>query len=423
MSTVTKRMRHRGSGDELRGASLRLTVQFTALVLVLLAVVGGIVFAIVNNGIADSNERILQAAAQVDSARDAPDGTYITIVDGHSGGQLATPPNLPEGLLDQDAIQSVAAGGADERSERTVAGHTYLLLTTSSTGDRNHDRVTQVALDEQQSSEEIGRLLTALLVGGAVAVVLAFIGSYLMAQRAIRPLADALALQRRFVADASHELRTPLTLLSTRAQLLKRRGAAGLPDDVSTSIDEIIIDTRALTEILDDLLIAADPRSTVEPTPVDLTAIADEVVALLRDEATGRRISLARTGDTGPVTVIGSRAALVRLVVALATNALDHARNSVTISVAATGGSAVVRVVDDGPGFAPDIAKTAFDRFASSRSPAAPDDAGGARHYGLGLAIVAEITARHHGTVTIDTAYRSGAAVVCTLPLGSGPAR
>jgi signal transduction histidine kinase len=394
---------------------LRLTVQFTALVLILLVVVGTIVFAIVSNSVAESNERALVAATQIDSAQDAPNGTYITIVDGHDGGQVMSAPGMPTGLLDADALQSVVAGGSDVRSERTVDGRSYLLVTTSSTGDRNRDRVVQVALDLHESSEELTRLVTALLIAGAVAAVLAFVAAYLMARRAIRPLAEALALQRRFVADASHELRTPLTLLSTRAQLLKRRGASDLPADVTTSVEEIVTDTRALTDILDDLLIAADPRSVAEPVAVDIMAVADEAAALLRDDADSRGIALTLTGGAPPIVVSGSQAALLRLVIALTTNALDHARSAVDIAVTADGDRAVLRVTDDGPGFAPEIAANAFERFASGRAAEATANQG-TRHYGLGLAIVAEITRRHHGTVTIDQTAPGGA-VICTLPL------
>ncbi|SDZ10436.1 sensor histidine kinase [Herbiconiux ginsengi] len=410
-----RRSRGRRPDDDLRGAALRLTAQFTGLVLILLAVVGGIVFAIVANSIAESSERALEAATQIDSPEDAPEGTYVTIVDGHTGGQVVTPPGMPAALLDTAAIQSVAAGGSDVRSERTVDGRSYLLLTTSSTADRNHDRVVQVAVDQHESAEELTRLVTALLIAAAVAAVLAFVAAYLMARRAIRPLAEALALQRRFVADASHELRTPLTLLSTRAQLLQRRGRSGLPADVTASVDEIVTDTRALTEILDDLLIAADPRSVAEPVTVDVAAVADEAVSLLRDDALARGIVLRRSGSTAPVLVAGSRAALLRLVIALATNALDHARGAVEVDVRATGALAVVRVDDDGTGFAPEIAANAFERFASGRATE-PSSAGGIRHYGLGLAIVAEITRRHHGTVTIDRSAPGGA-VVCSIPL------
>ncbi|MGA1835927.1 HAMP domain-containing sensor histidine kinase [Herbiconiux sp. 11R-BC] len=412
--TATKRR----DPENLRGASLRLTVQFTALVLVLLAVVGVIVFAIVSKSVTEANERELVAATQIDSGRDATPGTFVTIVDGRTGGKIITPSDLPDGLLDTTALQAVAAGGADERSERTVDGHTYSLLTTSATGDPGHDRVVQVAVDHHEGAEELGRLAAALLLGGAVAVVLAFAASYLMARRAMRPLADALALQRRFVADASHELRTPLTLLSTRAQMLRRRSRDGLPDDVTASIDDVVTDANALTEILEDLLIAADPRSDAKKEPVDLVAVADQAVALLADEATARRIELTRTGAETAI-VTGSSAALLRLVIALCTNALDHARTRVGVSVTAGSSRVVLTVVDDGPGFDPEIAATAFERFASSRAGKHPPaESGGTRHYGLGLAIVSEIARRHDGTVTIDQSHPGGA-VVCSFPVAA----
>ncbi|WP_044443732.1 sensor histidine kinase [Agreia bicolorata] len=408
------------SVDDLRGASLRLTAQFTLLVLVLLAVVGAIVFVIVSRSVDESNQRALVAATQIDSGRDAPAGTFVTMIDGHSGGQVQTSETLPDGLLDADALRSVAAGGPDVREQRTVAGQSYLMLTTSSTGDRNSDRVVQVALSQHESEEELSRLASALLVGGAVAGILAFAAAYVMARRSMKPLADALALQRRFVADASHELRTPLTLLSTRAQLL-RRDAKNMSPTAAASVDELVDDTKALSEILDDLLIAADPRSVAEPTPVDLAAIADEAVALLGADAAGRSLVLVRTGSSVPVIVSGSRAALLRLVIALATNALDHARSSVSVQVAIEKGLAVARVIDDGSGFAPDVAATAFERFASGRGRGAVVvPASGIRHYGLGLAIVAEITRRHSGTVSIDTSYKGGA-VACVFPLAVSP--
>ncbi|MER7798678.1 HAMP domain-containing sensor histidine kinase [Microbacterium sp. NPDC096154] len=402
--------------EDLRGAALRLTARFTALVLVVLVVVGGVVFAIVSSSIAEASEHALRAATQLDSRKDAASGTFVTIVDTHSGGQIVASESMPDGLLDTAAIQSVEAGGGDQRSERTVDGRTYALLTTA---DGDHDRVIQVAIDQHETAEELSRLSAALLVGGVIAVVLSFAASYLMAKRAMRPLADALALQRRFVADASHELRTPLTLLSTRAQLLKRRGQDSLPSDVTDAIEDVVTDTNALTEILDDLLIAADPRSSATQEPVDLVAVADRAIALLADDATARHIELIRTGKSGSVTVTGSPAALLRLVLALCTNALDHAQHAVSITVTASASRAVLTVTDDGPGFDPTIAATAFERFSSSRAGTRTGAPGsGTRHYGLGLALVSEIARRHHGTVAIEHS-NSGGTVVCSFPVAS----
>ncbi|TFD94840.1 HAMP domain-containing histidine kinase [Cryobacterium lactosi] len=401
-----------GRSDDLRGASLRLTLQFTALMLVVLVLVGGVVFVIVQASVAESVTQTLNAATRIDSPQDAPEGTYLSIVD---EGRVMSSPEMPAGLLDTDAMTTVAAGGGDVRSTREVDGQEYRLLTTAVRDGREGARVVQVALDLHESSEELNRLSVALLAAGVVALAFSGVAAYWMARRAIRPLAEALALQRRFVADASHELRTPLTLLSTRAQLLRRRDQTGVPPDVTDAVDEIVTDTRALTGILEDLLIAADPRSVADPEPVDLTATAEHAVDMLRGDAAARGITLGRAGAAGPVVVPGSPAALLRLIVALVTNALDHAKASVVVSIDVDGRFATVRVADDGAGFAPEMVGTAFERFNSGR--AAATEPGGTRHYGLGLAIVAEITRRHGGTVAIESSGPAGAAVVARLPL------
>ena len=401
-----------GRSDDLRGASVRLTLQFTALMLVVLVLVGGVVFLIVRASAAESASQALVAATRLDSPDDAPEGTYLTIVDNQ---RMISSRDLPAGVLDTAAIAAVTAGGGEVSGSRTVDGHRYRLLTTTVTGGREGARVVQVAVDQHETAEELERLAVALLMAGLVALAVSGVAAYWMARRAIRPLAEALALQRRFVADASHELRTPLTLLSTRAQLLRRRDQTGLPPDVTEAVDEIVTDTRTLTGILEDLLIAADPRSVAEPEPVNLIETAEHAVTMLQGDATARGITLARAGAAGPVVVPGSPAALLRLVVALVTNALDHARASVLVSIDVDGRFAIVRVADDGAGFAAEVVGTAFERFNSGRAAAA--EPGATRHYGLGLAIVAEITRRHGGTVAIGSSGPAGAAVVARLPL------
>jgi len=242
------------------------------------------------------------------------------------------------------------------------------------------------------------RLDAALVVAGSVGVLLAGLGGVWLARRAVRPMAAALSLQRRFVADASHELRTPLTLLSTRAQLLDRHlGADASAADVPrlrSDVDGLLADAAALTDVLDDMLLTADARS-VDAVPVDVAAVADEVVGAAGVAGEERAVRLTRSGDPRAVALAGY-ASTRRAVTALVDNALDHADSRVDVLVSVGGRRVTVAVRDDGAGLGAD-GTAVFERFASQRSESGDDRT--RRHYGLGLALVAEIATQYGGAV------------------------
>lgn len=390
---------------------MRLAVQFGVLIVVLFIILGGVVFAVVIASQSEAIQRTLINTSRVDSPHDAPSGVFVIITDDR-GTQV--PSNLPAGLPDAAALQDVSQTGQDTQQTKTFAGRTYTIRTSA-----DHGRVIQVAVDLRESREELQRLGVALVVSGIIATIAAGLIAAWMARHAMRPLAEALALQRRFVMDASHELRTPLTLLSTRAQLVRRRLLASTTNepsgDVAHGLDEIVQDARVLSEILEDLLVAADPREVAEKDHLDLAQLADDAVGLLRSDAETRRIVIRRTGSTDPVMVTAARVSMQRLFTALIANALDHAASAVDVEVTLHGREAVIRVVDDGPGFPQGMDEHAFERFASSR-PASQDHEG-PRHYGLGLALVSEVAVRHGGGVSIEArAPGREASVVVRIP-------
>jgi two-component system OmpR family sensor kinase len=228
----------------------------------------------------------------------------------------------------------------------------------------------------------------------------------------VAPLAQALALQRRFVADAGHELRTPLTLLSTRAQMIRRRFARnGDQAAIQSEVDGLVTDADRLAAILEDLLLAADPRSDATRGPVALRPLVEQEIAAAQPLAERQGVVVAfRPGDE-PV-VNGAESSLRRAVNALLDNAIRHATSEVRVTVSATMRQVTVEVADDGTGIDPAILPTLFERFASgsdgSRSTAP-------RRYGLGLALVAEIAAQHGGTVSAHN-NADGAALRVALP-------
>jgi signal transduction histidine kinase len=111
--------------------------------------------------------------------------------------------------------------------------------------------------------------------------------------------------------------------------------------------------------------------------------------------------------------VTGTPVSLRRMIVALVDNALDHAVSEVRLTVSAAQNRVVLSVQDDGPGFSAGVADGAFERFATTRAAQPGDER--ARHYGLGLALVAEVVGRHRGTV--EAANRDGGGAVVTVRL------
>lgn len=410
---------------ESQRAARRLAVQFAALIVILFTILGVVVFAIVSASQAEATQRSLVGASLIDSPRDAPPGVFVVIVSDR--GVLASP-DLPPGLPDEAAIRTVHSSGGEVQSTQVLNGQSYAIRTSE--GARG---TVQVAVSLHESQEELARLGWALAISGVLAAIAAVFIAAWMARRAMRPLADALALQRRFVMDASHELRTPLTLLSTRAQLLRRALQQASGDDVSSptapvssasadeiaeAVEEIVQDSRILTEILEDLLIAADPREVAPTSRLDLCALADNAVELQSLEASRRGLVLVRGGSAEPVMIHAAGASIQRLFTALIANAIDHAKSEVHVEVSRAGGNAVVRVSDDGPGFPAGMDAAAFERFASSRPVS--DSPGRERHYGLGLALVAEVASRHGGSVTIEPSTgERGAVVKVLLRVGS----
>lgn len=401
----------RKQSPELRKAVRRLTFQFTGLMILIIALLGGVAFAIVGQGAAEANTKALLDATRIDSPQDAPLGTWIAV---WRDGTLETSHEHIAGLPDLAAREQAVATHGSVRTTITSDGRALDVLTLARRGGE-----VQVARDQHETREELDRLLWALTIAGGIAATVSAAGSAWMARRAIQPLADALELQRRFVADASHELRTPLTLLSTRAQLARRRlGAQGSSEADARTLEDlngVVEDAQKLTGILEDMLIVSDTRSTPPRAIVDVATLAKTAIAASEPVASQRSVEIRSGVLQSGATVMASGPAIERLFIALLDNAIDHARCQVEVSVSVKGKIVTVCISDDGPGFTELAKARAFERFATSRKEQPTSDA--PRHYGIGLALVSEIAGRAGGSVRIeDPPGGTGASVLVDLP-------
>lgn len=264
---------------------------------------------------------------------------------------------------------------------------------------------------------ETSDMLEAMAVAGIGGVLAAGAIGWLSSRNAIRPLGQALELQRRFVQDASHELRTPLAILDARIQLAQHQAAKG-SNTVELSA-QIRQDTAALTATVEELLLAATGGDgTQEPETVAIGPVIDALAADLQDAAGSRKVTLAAIHHASPSVRINPHS-LRRAVLGLLDNALNHTPEGGTITVTASvlGKDAIITVADTGPGISGIDRARVFDRFARTTQAVAP---GARRSYGLGLALVREIAVAAGGSIDIGSTGPDGTVMKLKLPaLGS----
>lgn len=424
--------RTRTADVELRRAARRIGLQTAGLLMACLVVVVAVLYgSVVRSQDAQLTSSLTTAAVTAGTGRDSDHdhdlseprgGIQYAVIDVRG---LRSSANLPPGLPDLEVMHAVASSHVPDRRTLHLPTGGFEVLTVQ----RGDDTV-QVIASTYEQHQERERVLGALGLAGGAGLVLATLAAVVLARRAVRPMAQALEQQRRFVADAGHELRTPLTLLSTRSQLLARRvrdtttPAEQRAQLVERDATGIVADTAALVAILEDLLTEADNRTPVPQLPVDLADVARSVVASAQAAAQQTGVSLRTEVDgAGPTIVHGAATALTRAVAALVDNALDHASSEVEVRLRHAGRSVVVEVLDDGPGIPSDTLPRMFDRFSTDRRPTA--DQGGRRHFGLGLALVSEIATRHGGTVTAEnrSGPQPGALLRLAIPSGTPPGR
>ncbi len=216
---------------------------------------------------------------------------------------------------------------------------------------------------------------------------------------ALARLDQALIDQRRFMAEAAHALRTPLAIMTARLGIME--GSADLAG--------LRHDADRMARLVQQLLGMARLESVAldMTQSVKLHAVAAEAIAALVPLALQSDIELALLDRDGLMPFHGNHAALVLALTNLIENAIAHAPRGSSVEVVLTG-PARAAVQDRGAGVAPEWRTRIFERFVRGLG----EREGGA---GLGLAIVAEIAAAHHGSVNVEALEGGGCAFVLNL--------
>lgn len=313
-----------------------------------------------------------------------------------------------------------------------------------------------VSLDRIDASVAAFRqLVVVLALGGAI---VAFVAGWLLAARALRPVAtltetaravahsrgfnrrvpvpggargdelgqlattfnemldsleQAYKAQQRFVSDASHELRAPLTAIQGNLELLER-----MPDmpgaERQEAVSEASREAHRLSRLVADLLALAraDAGVPLRKERVELDRVVMDSLSDARHLARGQRLEVEQLE---PAMVEGDPDRLKQLVLIFLDNAIKYTPPDglVTLALRRNGQRVEVLVHDTGIGIPPEDLSRVFDRFYRA-DPARTRDPGGT---GLGLSIARWVVEQHGGEIALESEPGRGTTARIYLPL------
>lgn len=199
---------------------------------------------------------------------------------------------------------------------------------------------------------------------------------------ALGRLEQAFARQLAFLADAAHELKTPLALLRLQIEL----GST----DTRAQLRDVDLLSRQVQQLL-MLAEVAEPHS-YRDDPIDPASVASEVCRLLEPVAARHEVRLEIRSQAPHPGLRGDRSALQVLLKNLVENAIGFAPAGTGVGVEIE--PTLLRVVDRGPGIAPDHLPYLFVRFW--RAPGRQDQGAG-----LGLAICQAVAQAHGWRISV----------------------
>jgi len=238
-------------------------------------------------------------------------------------------------------------------------------------------------------------------------------------------LLEADRLKDEFVALISHDLRTPLTSIIGYTELaLDETDDAPLDPERKSYLSVVARSSERLLRLVDDLLFVARLQAgnglELEPSDLDLAAIAEQASLEARPRADAKQLTLRYSG-TGPAELRADRGRIFQLLDNLIANAIKFtpAGGTVEVHVEAAPSAVVLEVRDTGIGMSEEEAQQLFERFFRTERATAAQIPG----TGLGLFISRAITEAHGGRIVAAPRPGGGTVFRIELPTAAPPAR
>jgi len=312
-------------------------------------------------------------------------------------------------------IRTIAAACADKFGDETVWERLIQSVVSGAPTRRDWGEI-------ERNDRTILSLTLSPLPDGATLVTFADVTDRSRIESALRERNEALEaadnLKSDFIKHVSYELRTPLNTILGFAEHL----ASGIPGELNRAqagyVQDIVAGSNTLKDLINnilDLSLVESGALRLELERIDLHALLTGVAATAGDWAAKVNLELKVDVAADAGTFLGDERRIQQVVFNLLANAFKYtpAGGTITLFGAIVGEDVQISVADTGPGIAPEVKATVFDRFASRHR------SGQRAGAGLGLALVNRFVELHDGWVEIESGAPGtdgGTLVRCHFP-------
>ncbi len=222
-----------------------------------------------------------------------------------------------------------------------------------------------------------------------------------------------------FLASVAHELRTPLNAIIGFSEIMRDEHYGSLGHEKYIAYAGDIHDSgELLLSLINDLLdLSKVEAGKFEPEfeQVDIAAIVDQCVNMVKPSAADDRISIRSQIDEHLPGLVADKRSLTQILLNLLSNAVKFTRPGGQVSVISSlskDGDLVITVQDTGIGMSDEDLSRAFAPFGQARSAVIH----GKKGTGLGLPLAKALTEANRGTLSIVSSPGDGTIVELTFP-------
>ncbi|MFN4216292.1 MAG: two-component system sensor histidine kinase NtrB [Brevinematales bacterium] len=228
---------------------------------------------------------------------------------------------------------------------------------------------------------------------------------------------ESLAALNTLAAGIAHEIKNPLTAIDLHTQLIQRavqKNLVCLDENLSQYIKTISDETKRLTQIVNDFLLAARTRQ-LKLSFEDINLFLQETLHLLKPELEEKQIVLREEYQQMPKNFI-DKDYLKQAILNLVKNAIEAMeKSSLKVLKVRTWYDTIrdataIEIADTGCGIAPDQLQKIFEPYYTTKDYGT----------GLGLTITYKIIKEHDGDIQIQSKPGEGTSFTIYLPIHKG---